>query len=109
MFEILKKFFAKNYESLDGTAFREKYRSTKNAVLIDVRTPAEFKSGSIRGARNINYLSASFVKSVEHLDKKKVYFLVCRSGSRSGGACSKMSAIGFQVFNLSGGIGAWQD
>lgn len=109
MLEILKKLFIKNYESLNGQAFRQKYRSTKNAILLDVRTPGEFKNGSIRGARNINYLSPTFVRTVETLDKEKTYFLMCRSGSRSGSACSKMSTMGFKVYNLSGGIGAWKE
>ena len=109
MLSILKNLFKKNYESLDGQTFKEKYRTTKGAILLDVRTPSEFKSGSIRGARNINYLSPGFVTTVETLDKSKTYFLVCRSGSRSGSACSKMSAMGFSVYNLSGGIGAWRD
>lgn len=107
--EFLRKIFAKNYENLDGDAFKEKYKADKNAVLVDVRTPHEFAGGSIRRARNINFMSADFAKTVQNLDKTKTYFLFCRSGARSGSACSKMSAMGFKVYNLSGGINSWQE
>jgi rhodanese-related sulfurtransferase len=107
MLSILKDLFKKNYESLDGRTFKEKFRADKNAVLIDVRTPAEFSGGSIRGARNINIMSPSFRQNVQNLDKNKSYYLFCRSGARSGSACNQMSKMGFRVYNLSGGIGAW--
>lgn len=107
MFELLKNIFKKNYESLDGKAFQAKYKAIKNAVLIDVRTPSEFSSESIRGARNINIMSPVFDSTIQNLDKEKTYFLYCRSGARSGRACNKMSKLGFKVYNLEGGIFQW--
>lgn len=100
---------AKNYENLHGAEFKQKYNQSKGAVLLDVRTQGEFRSGSIRGARNIDFMSPSFMSTVSTLDKSKEYFLVCRSGSRSGQACNMMAKEGFKVFNLAGGIGEWQD
>lgn len=108
MFESLKNLFKKPYETLDGDTFTKKYKSTKNPILIDVRSPGEFSSGAIRGARNIN-LSPTFGSTVENLDKSKKYFLYCRSGSRSGSACKTMSALGFEVYNLKGGMNQWRD
>jgi rhodanese-related sulfurtransferase len=107
MIELIKNLFKKNYESLDGKSFQEKYKSIKNSVLIDVRTPSEFSSESIRGARNINVMSPVFESTVQNLDKEKTYFLYCRSGARSGRACNAMSKMGFKVYNLSGGIFQW--
>jgi len=107
MFEILKDLFKKNYEDLDGKSFKSKFKADRNAVLIDVRTPSEFSSGSIRGARNINIMSPTFAKTIEALDKNKSYYLYCRSGARSGRACKTMGKMGYKVFNLSGGINAW--
>lgn len=97
----------KNYENLRGLEFKEKFNQSKGAVLLDVRTPGEFKGGTIKGARNIDFMSTSFSSQIATLDKSKEYFLLCRSGSRSAQACNLMAKEGFKVFNLAGGIGEW--
>lgn len=107
MLNVLKSLFAKEPYDLSGNDFKQKFQSTKNAVLLDVRTPGEFSSGSIRGARNINCLAPDFVDRMRALPKDSVYFLYCRSGARSGNACATLRNMGFEVYNLSGGIGAW--
>jgi rhodanese-related sulfurtransferase len=107
MFEKIKSMFSKNYTDLDGKSFKEKFQSEKNAVLLDVRTSAEYNSGKIPGAKNIDIMSAGFESKVDALDKTKVYFVYCRSGARSGSACNIMASKGFEVYNLRGGIGAW--
>ncbi|MBX2956687.1 MAG: rhodanese-like domain-containing protein [Cyclobacteriaceae bacterium] len=97
----------KNYEELRGAEFKAKYNATPGAVLIDVRTQGEFRSGSIRGARNIDIMSANFAQQISTLDKSKEYFLFCRSGNRSGQACNMMAKQGFKVHNLAGGVSDW--
>lgn len=97
----------KAYKSLNGKEFKEEYSKSKQPVLIDVRTAAEFASGSISNAKNIDVLSLDFKKQLNSLDMEKEYFLFCRSGNRSGQACSMMAEQGFKVYNLKGGIGAW--
>ncbi len=100
-------FFSKKDYDLDGKAFREKYENTNEAVLLDVRTPAEFNSGSLPGAKNIDFMSPDFQSRIRALDKDSTYFLYCRSGNRSGNSASIMEKAGFKSFNLVGGIGAW--
>jgi rhodanese-related sulfurtransferase len=99
----------KAYENLRGPVFKEKYNQSKGAVLLDVRTAGEFRSGTLRGARNIDMMSPAFSSQIATLDKSKEYFLICRSGSRSAQACSVMAQAGFKVFNLAGGIGEWPE
>jgi rhodanese-related sulfurtransferase len=108
MFNLFS-FGTKAYENLNGAEFKTKYNQSKGAVLIDVRTPGEFRSGTIRGARNIDMMSPSFASQIATLDKNKEYFLVCRSGSRSGQACNLMAKEGFKVYNLAGGVGQWPE
>ena len=74
-----------------------------------MRTAGEFKSGTIRGARNIDFMSSLFGSQVSGLDKSKEYFLFCRSGNRSGQACNLMVKEGFKVYNLNGGVGEWPE
>jgi rhodanese-related sulfurtransferase len=97
----------KAYENLSGRDFRQKFEATKGAVLVDVRTAGEFSSENIKGAKNIDFMSSTFLSQFSKLDKEKEYFLYCRSGNRSGQACNLLSKEGFKVYNLDGGIGAW--
>ncbi len=92
-------------ENLPGRAFKKQFEEAEKAVLLDVRTAGEFSGGTIPGSKNIDFLSPTFGKKVESLDKDATYFLFCRSGNRSGQACKLMHKMGFDVRNLSGGIG----
>ena len=84
--------------------------SDKSVVLLDVRTPAEFASGHIAGATNIDFESGNFENDIASLDKSKSYAVYCRSGNRSGQATALMAKAGFKsIFNLDGGIINWQN
>jgi rhodanese-related sulfurtransferase len=79
-------------------------------IILDVRTPAEYAEGHIAGAINIDFYSSEFEETVKALDRDDTYFIYCRSGNRSGQARNLMEGLGFAVvYNLSGGINAWQD
>jgi rhodanese-related sulfurtransferase len=79
-------------------------------IILDVRTPAEYAEGHIAGAINIDFYSSEFEEMVKALDRDDTYFIYCRSGNRSGQARNLMEGLGFaEVYNLSGGINAWQD
>ncbi len=93
--------------NLSGGQFKQQLQDAPKAVLLDVRTAAEFSGGTIPGARNIDFFSPIFQQKIGQLDKDATYFVFCRSGNRSGQACKMMHQIGFDVRNLSGGIGAF--
>lgn len=79
------------------------------ALVVDVRSMAEFKDGHILNAENIplNGLSNSLKKLEKN--KSKPIIAVCKSGSRSAAACRSLRKAGFeQVFNLRGGMMAWE-
>ena len=79
--------------------------SAKKVQLIDVRTPNEFKSGHIKGAKNIDAFSANFNAQLEKLDKSKAVYVYCRSGARSRQSTKKLSALGFtEIYDLKNGI-----
>lgn len=72
-----------------------------NAVVVDVRTPAEFAGGHAPRARNIplDRLPNEFPRLVP--DKGQAVFLYCRSGRRSGLAEQQLRALGYtNVHNL---------
>lgn len=68
------------------------------AVLIDVRTPAEFAQGNIKGSKNVPLDTiGSKVKKIEQLNKPIV--LCCRSGMRSGQATAILKRHGIEAYN----------
>ena len=98
----------KAYKDIDVTAF-ETMMKQPNAVVLDVRTADEFAAGHIKGALNIDVNGPDFAKRVAELDKSKVYLVQCRSGTRSVKACNELAGVDFpQLYNLLGGINAWQ-
>ncbi len=82
----------------------------KNAVILDVRSPEEFNSGKIPNSINIDiFKGQGFIYLVDELDKAKNFYVYCRSGARSGQACSVMNQMGIQnAYNLLGGIMDWR-
>ena len=79
-------------------------------IVLDVRTPAEYASGHLPSARNVDIEGSGFAAGIAALDKNGTYAVYCRSGNRSGTALEQMSAAGFtHVYDLAGGIGAWQN
>jgi rhodanese-related sulfurtransferase len=88
--------------------FRNRFAETDGAVLLDVRTPAEFEMGHIPDAVNLDISAARFAADIAGLDRAGHYFVYCRSGSRSATACGYMQQLGFShVYNLAFGIIDW--
>ena len=80
-----------------------------DALVIDVRELAEVAQGKIARAKHIplGELKSRIGELGKH--KTKPIIMVCRSGSRSAGACGILNKEGFsEVYNLSGGMIAWQ-
>jgi rhodanese-related sulfurtransferase len=96
------------YENLYSHEFEQKLKENPDAILLDVRTVAEFQSEKIHNAINIDIMKSDFLEKIGELDKTKTYFVYCRSGARSGQACGHMSGEGLTAFNLAGGILNWR-
>ncbi|WP_288096270.1 rhodanese-like domain-containing protein [Hydrotalea sp.] len=90
MLSFLKKLFS-------GKEVDYQELQNRGAIIIDVRTPAEFKTGHIRGAINIP-VDQIKLKTAELKNKKKPVITCCRSGARSGMAKSVLSAAGIEVY-----------
>lgn len=81
----------------------------REAVVIDVRPLADFAQGHIINA--INIPMNGFRNQIVSLQKYrgKPIIINCRSGSQSSMACQQLRKEGFEeVYNLRGGIMAWQ-
>ena len=103
----IAKLFSRGREV--GVAEAVQLINRKDAVIVDVREPNEFKNGRIPHARNIPVDKIN--ERAKELDKLKTkpLLLVCQTGARSAQACSGLLKDGFaQVVALSGGMAAWQ-
>jgi len=80
------------------------------AAIIDVRTADEFKEGHIKGARNIDIMSADFEAQIAKLDKKQPTLIHCQAGGRSMRALKIFEKLGFKdLIHLDDGFGGWQE
>ncbi|MFD0991458.1 rhodanese-like domain-containing protein [Mariniflexile jejuense] len=97
-------------EDLTQEEWVSQLENDANAVILDVRTDAEVADGIIKNAIHIDiYKGQGFIDEIEALDKTKNYYVYCRSGNRSGQACSVMNQLGFEnAYNLLGGILEWE-
>lgn len=74
--------------------------------LIDIREPFEYRSGSIKTAKNIP-MGLLLENPDKYLSKDKTYYIMCQSGARSSRATSLLKKQGYQVINVAGGIGSY--
>ncbi len=94
--------------SLSPQAFDD-LAQTDGVVTLDVRTPAEYESGHLPDAVNIDVEAADFGQRITELDPAATYAVYCRSGNRSKVAMDQMASAGLKnVSDLDGGIVAWQ-
>lgn len=87
----------------------QQYQTTMAAtdhLLVDVRSPDEFKSGHIAGA--VNIALQSLPAQINTLPKDKPIVVYCRSGARSNTAAQMLAQAGFtQIYDL-GGVIDWR-
>ena len=75
---------------------------TDDAVVIDVRTAAEFEQAHLDGARHLDLYAPDFQVQLARLDHGRTYYLYCRSGNRSGQAARIMRHLGYDAYNIGG-------
>ena len=79
----------------------------KEVIIIDVRTPEEYREGHIPGVINIQL--DQLVSRSSEVPKDKKVLLICRSGSRSSQGTSLLRNKGFgNVYNIAEGMKSWR-
>ena len=84
--------------------------NSEEALVLDVREDAEYKQGHLANAVHIplGQLSQRLKELEQYRGRTVVAY--CRTGNRSNSAASLLRRQGFTtVFNLAGGIVAWQN
>ena len=96
------------FENLSAKEFKEKLEKTKNAILLDVRTPKEYlEDGHIPKSNLIPLQIFEYIYLGGFKDKP--VFVYCRSGHRSAKASEILEKMGIKkIYNLKGGIQSWK-
>ena len=84
----------------------KEFQKTSGAVLLDVRTPEEYRAGHIPGSKNISLQTIDTVGSVAE-NKDIPLFVYCQSGARSRQAVGMLKQMGYTNVNNIGGIAAY--
>ena len=85
----------------------EQYDEIPSALLLDVRTPQEYRSGHIPGSQNIPLQSIDCVQAVAE-NKSTPLFVYCQSGIRSRQAAGMLQHMGYMHVKNLGGISAYR-
>lgn len=95
-------------KTIDATTLKN-WLDKGDAVVVDVREPAENSAESISGATLLPLAGITKTALPEAHGKKLV--IHCRSGKRSTSACEKLIAEDpeLEIYNLEGGISAWAE
>ena len=81
-------------------------RNTEGAVLLDVRTPQEYREGHIPGSINIPLQQLD--KAIDAYENKAVpLFVYCHSGARSRQAAAVLQSMGYTNVTNIGGVAAY--
>ena len=86
--------------------YHEEAARLKNPILLDVRTPAEYREGHIPGSRN---LPLQAIDNAEDMidNKDASIFVYCHSGARSSRAAAMLNLMGYANVKNLGGIAAY--
>lgn len=97
--------FSLNYIIMNQISVKN-LREKKFSMILDVRSKDEYDRGHIPGAKL--YDMGDIEKWSKKLKKDKEYYLVCKSGVRSGFAYVMLEDMGFEkCYNVVGGTDAW--
>ena len=100
-------FAQSQVQNISATEFQKQIKSNPG-VILDVRTPGETAQGYIPDASFIDFYDPEFLEKVNLIKKDQPIYVYCRSGGRSAKAAEILKQNGFkEIYNLSGGIGAW--
>ncbi|OJD30251.1 sulfurtransferase [Diplodia corticola] len=80
-----------------------------SSLLVDVRTPAEFATGFLDGAINIEYQDIDQLLHRPGVSKQDDITLYCRSGRRSAIALDALKSLGFEKVRDIGSLESAED
>jgi len=109
---ILYKRFAfignKNVKNISAEEAYKLIKENKDIIILDVRTPAEYKTGHIKGAKSLPV--ANFSTGLKQFDnyKDRPILVHCASGGRSPAAVRLLLKNDFKIiYHMNRGLAGW--
>jgi len=107
IYETLKNVFKKSRNTKESNIDYENaktiLKNDKNAILVDVRSPQEYKEEHIEGS--INFPLYDLERDCGNLSKESTIILYCQSGNRSKRALKILEEQGYRnVYQIEGGL-----
>ena len=93
-------------KEITAKELEQKLNAGEKLTIVDVREDEEVGTGKIPGVRHIPL--GQIPDRLDELDKSGHYYMVCRSGGRSGNACQFLIQNGYNVTNMVGGMLEWE-
>ena len=97
-----------SYKTISSKEAQQMIEEHKDALILDVRTAAEYESGHIPNAVNLSNEDIQAGKVDSLMDKSQLIMVYCRSGNRSRQAAQKLAELGYTNVVDFGGIQSWQ-
>ena len=94
------------YVQISAEEAKKLMDTEENFILLDVRTPQEYREGHIPGSQNVPLQQLDKVEEVTE-NKDTVLYVYCRSGARSRQAVSLLNHMGYTNVHNIGGIAAY--
>ncbi len=105
---IISAFAPGNLQTIDSKVANKMMAGKTKYVILDVRTPAEFNNGHIKGAINIDITQKDAQSKIDKLNHNAKYIVLCRTKNRSQVAVDYMISKGFtEVYKMNDGITGW--
>ncbi len=86
----------------------ERHADNKDFIILDVRTPREYRVGHIPQAMLLDFHSPAFSDGLKRLDRSKTYLIYCQTGYRSSRTVQMTEKMGFKsIYHLQRGVLEW--
>ena len=102
---IFQKHRAMEEQNIDYETAKIILKNEINTVLVDVRSPQEYKEGHLDGSINIPLYDLERNCEELKMDKEKIIILYCQYGSRSHRALKILENNGYKhLYQIKGGL-----
>ena len=103
LYRIFKNY--RNSEDINIDELNNLIKSNKEIILLDVRSPQEYKEGYLNGATNIPLYELEECCECKLKEKNRTIIVYCQSGIRSKKAITILKKNGFKnLYHLKGGL-----
>lgn len=103
------EFFKAEVKSISVEEAYELLDNDPDIIVVDVRTPEEYRGGYIGNAKNFDISASDFETNISSLGKEDKIMVVCASGVRSKEAAEYLTDKGYKnVFEVKGGLNEWK-